>query len=279
MYLSKILRPPGTLAFRLTLWYAAIFTISTLVAFGAFYLAISTVISKNRDRDLMGDVQEYAAMLATKGIDEVKAEMAWDALSDGQEHTFLRLLSLDGKELAATDMSGWRSVGTGNLALEKLKSGADYVLETLDLPEQEFKARTVYGRIGPNLVLQIGESLEEDAEFLALHRTVFIPIMAVMVIIAAVIGWLMARRALTGVEEVTHTAMEISKGALDKRVPFKARGEEIERLATTFNHMLDRINHLIKGMREMSDNIAHDLRSPLARIRGVAEMALTTSTT
>jgi heavy metal sensor kinase len=100
-----------------------------------------------------------------------------------------------------------------------------------------------------------------------------------MVIIAAVIGWLMARRALTGVEEVSQTAMEISKGALDKRVPFKARGEEIERLATTFNHMLDRINHLIKGMREMSDNIAHDLRSPLARIRGVAEMALTTSTT
>jgi heavy metal sensor kinase len=279
MYLSKILRPPGTLAFRLTLWYAAIFTISTLVAFGAFYVAISTVISKNRDRDLMGDVQEYAAMLATKGIDEVKAEMVWDALSDGQEHTFLRLLSADGKEVAATDMSAWRSVGTGNLALEKLKSGADYVLETLDLPEQEFKARTVYGSIGPNLVLQIGESLEEDAEFLALHRTVFMPIMAVMVIIAAIIGWLMARRALTGVEEVSQTAMEISKGALDKRVPFKARGEEIERLATTFNHMLDRINHLIKGMKEMSDNIAHDLRSPLARVRGVAEMALITSTT
>ena len=279
MYLKKILRAPRTLALRLALLYAAIFTISTLVAFGAFYLAISTVISKNRDRDLMGDVQEYAAMLATKGIGEVKAEMAWDALSDGQEHTFLRLLSLEGKELAATDMSAWRSVGTGNLALEKLKSGADYVLETLDLPEQEFKARTVYGRIGPNLVLQIGESLEEDAEFLELHRMVFIPVMAVMVIIAAIIGWLMARRALTGVEEVSQTAMEISKGALDKRVPFKARGEEIERLATTFNHMLDRINLLIRGMREMSDNIAHDLRSPLARIRGVAEMALTTSTT
>ena len=279
MYLSKILRLPGTLAFRLTLWYAGIFTISTLVAFGVFYLAIATVLSNNRDHDLMGDVQEYSAMLAKEGIGEVKAEMAWDALSDGQEHTFLRLLSMDGKELAATDMSAWRSVGTGSRALEKLKRGADYVLETLDLPEQEFKVRTVYGSIGPNLVLQIGESLEEDAEFLELHRIVFIPVMALMVIIAAVVGWLMARRALRSVEEVTQTAIEISKGALDKRVPFKSRGEEIERLATTFNHMLDRINLLIRGMREMSDNIAHDLRSPLARIRGVAEMALTTSTT
>ena len=278
MYLKKILRPPSTLASRLTLWYAAIFTISTVVAFGAFYLAISTVIGKHRDLDLRGDVREYSAMLATKGIGEVKAEMSWDALSDGQEHTFLRLLSLDGKELAATDMSAWRSVRTNSRALEKLKGSADYVLETLDLPEQEFKARTIYGSIGPDLVLQIGESLEEDAEFLELHRTVFIPVMAVMVIIAAVFGWLMARRALIGVEEVSRTAIEIAKGELDKRVPVKARGEEIERLATTFNYMLDRINLLIRGMREMSDNIAHDLRSPLARIRGVAEMALTTST-
>ena len=279
MYLKKILRPPSTLALRLTLWYAGIFTISALVAFVAFYLAISAVLSKHRDRDLMGDVQEYAAMLATKGIGEVKAEMAWDALSDGPEHTFLRLLTMDGKELAATDMSAWRSASTGGRDLEKLKSGADYVLETLDLPEQEFKARTIYGRIGPDLVLQIGESMEEDAEFLELHRIVFIPVMAVMAIIAALFGWLMARRALSGVEEVTRTAIEISKGAMDKRVPFNARGEEIERLATTFNYMLDRINLLIRGMREMSDNIAHDLRSPLATIRGVAEMALTTSTT
>jgi len=279
MYLNKILRPPSTLAARLTLWYAGIFSISTLLAFGVFYLVISTVLGKNRDQDLMADVQGYSAMLVTEGIGKVKAEMAWEALSDGHENVFLRLLSMDGKELVATDMSAWRSVGAGSRALEKLKNGADYVLETLDLPEQEFKARTVYGSIGPGLVLQIGESLEEDAEFLELHRTVFIPLMAVMVIIAAIVGWLMARRALAGVEEVTQTAIEISKGALGKRVPFKARGDEIERLATTFNYMLDRINLLIKGMREMSDNIAHDLRSPLARIRGVAEMALTSSAT
>jgi len=249
------------------------------VAFGAFYFMIFTVLTKNRDQDLMADVQGYATMLAAEGIDKVMAEMSWEALSDGQEHVFLRILTTDGKEVAATDMSAWRSVGTGIQALGKLKRGADYVLETLDLPEQEFKARTVYGSIGPGLVLQIGESLEEDEEFLELHRMVFIPIMGFMAIIAAIVGWLMARRALTGVEEVSQTAIEISKGALDKRVPFKARGDEIERLATTFNYMLDRINVLIKGMREISDNIAHDLRSPLARIRGVAEMALSTSAT
>jgi heavy metal sensor kinase len=277
MYLKKVRRLPGTLAVRLTVWYAGIFTVSTLVAFLALYFVISTVLKERRDQDLVDDVQEYSAMLDTEGIDKVKAEIAWEAFSDGADHIFLRLLSMDGEELLTTDMTVWRGVGSGSHALEKLKEGAQHVLETLDLPEQEFQVRTVYGIIGPDLILQIGESLEEDTEFLEIHRKIFVPLMAVMVIIAAFVGWLMARRALRGVEEVTETAIEISEGALDKRVPHKVRGEEIERLANTFNYMLDRINVLIKEMREMSDNIAHDLRSPLSRIRGAAEMALTTS--
>ncbi len=277
MYLNKIFRLPGTLAFRLTLWYAGIFTISTLVAFLALYFVISTVLKERRDQDFLEDVQEYSSMLATEGMDRVKSEIAWEVSSDGAEHIFLRLLSMDGEELLTTDMSAWRGVGSGSHALEKLKKGAPHVLETLDLPEHEFHVRTVYGIIGPDLVLQIGESLAEDTEFLEIHRKIFVPLMAVMVIIAAFFGWLLAKRALRGVEEVTETAIEISEGALDKRVPHKVRGEEIERLATTFNYMLDRINVLIKEMREITDNIAHDLRSPLARIRGAAEMALANS--
>jgi signal transduction histidine kinase len=68
--------------------------------------------------------------------------------------------------------------------------------------------------------------------------------------------------------------MEISKGAIAKRVEVKQKCHEIDRLAGAFNDMLDRIQILIKGMREMNDNVAHDLRSPLTRIRGIAEMTL-----
>jgi signal transduction histidine kinase len=84
----------------------------------------------------------------------------------------------------------------------------------------------------------------------------------------------MARRALRGVEEITRTANEIADGDLDRRVEVRSRGDELHRLAETFNTMLDRIQALIVGMREMTDNLAHDLRSPLARIRACAEMAL-----
>jgi len=277
MFLKKILRLPGTLAFRLTLWYGGIFTISALLAFSALYLVISSVIQERRDEDLLEDVEEFSTLLDTQGLDAVKAEMAWEATSDGAENIFLRLLSTEGRELESTDMSLWRNIGPSTHALEKLKKGANHVLETLTLPEHEHRVRMVYGIIGPDTILQIGEPLEEDEEFLAIFREVFLPIMAIMTIAAALMGWFMARRAMAGVEEVTQTAVEISKGAFDRRVPLKVRGDEIERLATTFNYMLDRISVLITEMREMTDNIAHDLRSPVARMRAASEMALTAS--
>jgi heavy metal sensor kinase len=99
--------------------------------------------------------------------------------------------------------------------------------------------------------------------------------MAFLIILAVGVGWFMARRAVSGIEAVTRTARKISGGVLGERVPVGGRGDEIDQLALTFNQMLDRIQILLTEIKEMSDNIAHDLRSPVARIRGAAEITLT----
>jgi signal transduction histidine kinase len=87
----------------------------------------------------------------------------------------------------------------------------------------------------------------------------------------------MARRALAGVGQVTRTARQISGQDLEARVPVRHRHSEIDLLAHTFNQMLDRIQTLVAGVSRMNDNIAHDLRSPITRIRGLAEVSLTGS--
>jgi len=95
--------------------------------------------------------------------------------------------------------------------------------------------------------------------------------------IAVVVGWLLAKRALVGVQNVTNTANAISRSALQQRVPTSGSGDEIDQLANTFNRMLERIESLVKSMAETNDNIAHELRSPVTRIRGQAETTLTGS--
>jgi len=63
---------------------------------------------------------------------------------------------------------------------------------------------------------------------------------------------------------------------MERRVPLTGRGDEIDRLSGIFNHMLDRIQSLLTGMKEVTDNVAHDIKSPVTRIRGLAEVTLST---
>ena len=279
MYLKKVLRLRRTLAFRLTLWYAAIFAISSSGAFLVFYLSNISLIREDTDQGLLNELTEFSGLLASERIDAVKRVASLEAESEGLDKMFYRIFTMRGELISASDMSYWGNIGIGRTPLKKLKestSAPTHVFETLTVPEHKHKARILYAIIGPDTVLQIGFSLKESAQFFARFKKIFLTTIPIILVFAALIGWFMSRRALLGVEEVTLTAMDISKGALEQRVHVKARGDEIERLATTFNAMLDRIEALITGMRELTDNIAHDLRSPITRIRGITEVALTT---
>jgi heavy metal sensor kinase len=126
------------------------------------------------------------------------------------------------------------------------------------------------------LIIHLGQAMDDLTRFIEAFQRMFIASMAALFALAAALGWFMARRALVGVETVTRTASRIAEdGRLAERVPVGQGGDEIDRLAATFNQMLDRIQGLVTGIKEMTDNIAHDLKSPITRIRGQAEMALT----
>ena len=87
-------------------------------------------------------------------------------------------------------------------------------------------------------------------------------------------GVLISRPMLRRIDAINQTSREIMAGAFDRRIPARGTDDEFDRLATNLNDMLDRIAQLVASVREVSDNIAHDLRSPLARLRGRLELAL-----
>lgn len=264
-----------TLALRLTLWYGGIFAVSSTLAFALAFLLIAEVVREHTDEDLREDLQEYAAFMRLGGLDRVRTEMSVDAEGGEGHQVFFRLWGTDGRQLVATDLSAWAGLSEPKDLSARFADSDEPILETLALPRREHKVRVIHGPIAPGMVLQIGESLEDDEEFMAALFRGFLIVLAAIVAFGGPIGWFMARRALRGVQAITRTATEIAHGNLDRRVEVRAQGDELDALARTFNLMLDRIHALIIGMREMTDNLAHDLRSPLGRIRASAEMILT----
>jgi heavy metal sensor kinase len=258
----------------LTLWYGLIFSISSCLAFLFFYMLISTNLRQSLDRRLSEKISEFEAIYNLQGLEEVKAAALLESQAAGEKKIFFRLLYASGVAFSSSNMSYWQAIGINRRAVVQLVRGRSRIYETLTIPGREDRVRIAYGTIGRGVVVQLGYSMENDTTFIALFKKIFLITMSALILTAVLVGWFMARRALSGVEAVTRTARQISESDLSRRVPVMARHEEVDRLAVTFNQMLDRIEKLVAGTREMSDNIAHDLKSPVARIRGMAEISL-----
>ena len=171
-------------------------------------------------------------------------------------------------------MTAWGDADRRQVLKGAQSSPAGHFFQTVRMADGDNRARTVTAAIGPFLYLQLGETLEETDEYLEIFRTLLIVLIIALILISTAIGWALAKRALGDMEAISKTAEEITSGAYEKRVPIDGSLAETRRLAVTINVMLDRIQNLLHTMQQINDNIAHDLRSPLARIRGIAEMNL-----
>ncbi len=276
MSLKKLGRFRNSLTFRLTLWYAGIFTASSCIAFFLFYALITSIIEEKTDQDLLNQAGQFSAVLRERGIEAVENFAIFEAQAAGEKKVFFRLLYPTGQAFSSSNMAYWDDIAIRKETIGQLLGGTGRVFETAIPTARRDQVRILYTMIGPGVILQVGQSMENYTRIIDAFRGVFFVTMALLIGLATGVGWFMARRAVSGVEAITRTAQGISGGTLEKRVPVKDRGDEIDQLAMTFNQMLDRIQSLVSEIRQMGDDIAHDLKSPLTRIRGMAEIALTT---
>jgi len=124
--------------------------------------------------------------------------------------------------------------------------------------------------------LLVGRDIEDRREFRRVIRSAFIWGLGVMVLVGLGGGWLISRALLARIDQVTATSRTIMAGDLSRRIPVSGSGDELDRLSENLNSMLERIEQLMNGLREVSDNIAHDLKTPLNRLRNRVETALRT---
>ncbi len=127
--------------------------------------------------------------------------------------------------------------------------------------------------------LLVGRDIEERIRLQDVIHRAFGYSLLFIGVLGCLGSWFIARRVLKRVDDMTDTTRDIMAGDLDGRLKIAGTGDELDRLAQNLNDMLDRIGELMRGMREVSDNIAHDLKTPLTRLRNKADEALRTAKT
>lgn len=277
-----------TTTFRLTFLNLAVFTILSVAVFLVVYASLALRLQKQMDKVLLTTAEESAAIYRQQGIAALQYEFEREAESQGSGRVFFRLLSSDETSLASSDLSKLRESGL-SIPNEPAPRGTRSAYHTFHLhlrkPEKEhgrkgeederdFQIRMISLPIGDGEVLQIGKTLYSEELILEKYRETFGVALMVMGGLGGLLSFLLARKAMTGVQRITDTATGIGRSDIAGRVPLGDEGEEITALARAFNAMLERIEILFSEVRQVTDNVAHELRTPITRIRVMAETTL-----
>lgn len=122
--------------------------------------------------------------------------------------------------------------------------------------------------------LVVGRDVVERRGYSAIILQSFLVGVVGIILFSILAGGITARRVLRRIDTIRDTSTKIMSGNLSERVPITTRNDEFDGLATNLNAMLDRIEQLLQGLKEVTDNVAHDLKTPLTRLRNQAEAAL-----
>jgi len=137
------------------------------------------------------------------------------------------------------------------------------------------KLETAQLRFPDGTIVQVGKSTEARDDLLARFRAALGLVTLTVVLVAFTGGWLATQSAISPIRRLSRAVRHIIRtGRTDQRVPADGTGDALDELTVLFNQMLDKIEGLVAAMRGTLDNASHDLRTPLTRLRGTAEMAL-----
>ena len=264
----NLIRLLETSTFRLALIYLALFGVSALALLGFLYVRTAVVMEQQTEETIDAEIVGLKEQYLTFGLLGLK--QAIDRRSEiNPNRASVYLLTDPFNNRIAGNLSGWP---TDEPVLEGWR---DFKVE---VPEGD--KSTYRGALGKSLALPggfhllVGRDIENLQKTQALMQKAIGWGVGLTLLLGLAGGFLMSRGMLSRIDAINRTTRRIMAGDLSQRISLKGSRDEFDVLAGNLNAMLDQIERLLQGMREVTDNIAHDLRTPLSRMRSRIEVAL-----
>ena len=267
--LGKLFR---TTTFKLTLVYLTVFALFAVFLLGYFALNTRRLITEQITDTVNAEITGLSEQYRQGGIRRLVIVV--DARARRPGSSLYIVTNFAGEALAGNvtalapgvlDNSGWTET-----VYRRLDEA-----DTPDHPEHEALVRVF--QLPGGFRLLVGRDLDERERLYHIVLSAGRWSVAIVIVLGLAGGLFVTRRVLRRVDAMTETTRTIMAGDLGGRLPVTGTGDELDRLADNLNVMLERIEALMHGLKEVSDNIAHDLKTPLTRLRNRSEEALRTA--
>jgi signal transduction histidine kinase len=261
--LTKLFR---TTTFRLSLTYLALFSAAAVVAIIYIYWNTTVLLSRQLNQTIDAELKGLAEQYRAGGLDQLVRTVAERTQTPG--NSLYLVADSEGRRLAgnlsAVTPDLWNSLGPVEFV---------YRRPATDGVENRLAFANVF-RLPSGYRLIVGRDIEDRRELARLVRSAMLWGLGVMALFGIGGGYWVSRKLLARIDALAATTRTIMEGDLTGRLPLAGSGDELDRLSESLNLMLARIEQLMAGLREVSDNIAHDLKTPLSRLRNRVEAAL-----
>ena len=263
---GKLIR---TTAFRLTLVYLFLFALFAASLLGYFAWNTRRLITEQITTTVNAETGEISDIFGRRGLRGLVLTIENRALRPGAN---LYLVTTPAGQAIAGNVG---SLAPGVMATSGWSETAYRRLDEQDTADHHALVRVT--ELSSGFRLLIGRDLEERRRLFDIVANAAQWSVLIVVVLGLGGGIFVARRVLRRIDAMTGTTQRIMAGDLSGRLPVGRSGDELDRLAENLNAMLERIEALMMGLKEVSDNIAHDLKTPLTRLRNRAEEALAKS--
>jgi len=256
-------------SFKLITWYAVFFVLSSMAINIYAFTVISSYIYEQTRAEVEEDIVELKEIYEESGTEALSAEV----FEDASDPFFVRLVTSEGESPVLRIPEEWKNIGPEYVKQNILPLQEGWVTLEDKMDGERWEIRTL--KLSEGTALQMGHTMENREVLLSEIKRVFLFSIIPIVLFGYLGGVFIADRALSPIRQLINTLDSIvNNSKVDVRVPEQKADKLHDELISLFNKMLDKIETLIDGMRDVLDNVAHDLRTPMTRLRGTAEVAL-----